>query len=328
MITIKENFIPKHLLKPCEAWLDKANWVYGWPSNKNIPFGHWNVDISRTGITNPTDIAKNIPPVFKDVWTEINKELYKGQARLTRCYANKHTFGTEGFIHTDTEREEDHTIVVYLNTKWDASWGGETMFYNKDMTKIVEAVLPSYGRVVAFPGTIPHRASPLSRISTGARTTLMFKSTINPKAVYGAEVILTKFLTDIGANKRPHKRGSLMDHLIRCFHILKTTGANDILALSGGLHSVYSTNAYKQACIPFTGTILEETFGPEVDRIVRLFSQIDRPNCLENPDGSINELDLFLLRAIESANLYDQGELDPSKYPNLMEFIKQFTNRG
>ena len=324
MIQVKDNAIPKDKLRACEMWLEKANWSYGWASNKDMPFGHWNVDISKTGITNPTEIKDRLPKEFKEVWKSINTEFFKGQAILTRCYANRHTFGTEGYIHTDTERQEDHTVVVYMNSNWDTNWGGETVFYSKDKSEVLKAVIPSYGRVVAFQGNINHKAAALSRVCPKVRTTLMFKVTIDPKAVYEAEEILAEFLKEIGANKKPHKTGTLADHLIRVFHILKSVGANDILAVAGGLHSVYGTNAYKKACLSKESTKVKELFGPEVDRLVRLFSSIDRPKVLENPDGSLNDLDLFLMRSLECANLYDQNELDPAVYPNLYEFSKIF----
>ena len=211
-----------------------------------------------------------------------------------------------------------------MNSNWDTNWGGETVFYSKDKSEVLKAVIPSYGRVVAFQGNINHKAAALSRVCPKVRTTLMFKVTIDPKAVYEAEEILAEFLKEIGANKKPHKTGTLADHLIRVFHILKSVGANDILAVAGGLHSVYGTNAYKKACLSKESTKVKELFGPEVDRLVRLFSSIDRPKVLENPDGSLNDLDLFLMRSLECANLYDQNELDPAKYPNLYEFSKIF----
>jgi len=323
MISIKDNLIPRDKLKLCHAWLDKANWVYGWPSNTDMQFGHWNVDIAKTAITNTTEIKDRLPQAFKEVWKDLNNKLYKDKATLIRCYSNRHTFGTEGYIHTDTKRKEDHTIVIYLDD-WNANWGGETMFYDPLKTEIIKSVIPSYGKVVSFPGTIPHKAAAISRICSKVRTTLMFKATIDPKAIYEAEELLTEFLKEIGADKKPHKNGSLMDHLIRVFHILKSVGANDILALAGGLHSIYGTNAYKTGCLSYTSWKVEQTFGPEVDRLVKLFSKLDRPNALENPDGSLSELDLFLMRSIECANLYDQGELDAEKYPNLHEFVKIF----
>jgi len=151
---------------------------------------------------------------------------------------------------------------------------------------------------------------------------LIFKVTVDPKALYEAEALLVKFLEDIGANKRAHKNGTLANHLIRVYHLIKSSGMNDIVALAGGLHSVYGTNAFKDKVLEKSDTILKDTFGSEVDRLVRLFSEIDRPNVLENPDGSLSEVDLFLMQAIECANLYDQGELNPDKYPNLCKFVQ------
>ena len=324
MIQVKDNILSITTLKNIENYLNDANWRYGWPSNKNIPFGHWNLDITKTVANNPTDVSNRLPEDFDDLWKEINTEFFNSTGVLTRCYANRHTFGTEGYIHTDTERKEDVTVVVYLNPEWEADWGGETTFYSFDKKSILNAVLPAYGRVVAFSGNIPHCARAITRICSKARTTVMYKVTIDPKAVYSSETMLVEFLKEIGADKMPHKNGSLMDHLIRCYFILKNIGANDILAISAGLHSVYSTNAYKNACLPYESKKIEETFGPEVDRLVRMFSKIDRPNALENPDGTLSDIDLFLLRSIECANLHDQNELDPKKYPNLMDFIKQF----
>ena len=312
----------KEVLDACNVVLDASNWSYGWHSNVNIKFGHWNVDITKTDKNNPTDVSNRLPEPFDEVWYEINEKIFQDKAILTRCYANRHTFGTEGYIHTDTERLEDFTVVVYMNDYWEADYGGETVFYDKEKTTITNAVLPAYGRVAVFPGNIPHRASPLARTFEGVRTTLMFKASIDPKALYEAETLLNQFLRDIGADKRAHKNGTLANHLIRTFHLLKSSGLTDIVALAGGLHSVYGTNVFKDKVLEKSDTILKDTFGSEVDRLVRLFSEIDRPNVLENPDGSLSDLDLFLMRAIECANLYDQGELNPDNYPNLHKFVQ------
>jgi SM-20-related protein len=323
MITIQDNLLDLAALDECTKALNVANWTYGWPSNTNVPYGHWNYDITHTDKNNPTDVANRLPDPFDKVWAELNEKVFKNKAVLTRCYANRHTFGTEGYIHTDTERLEDMTCVIYMDSAWDASWGGETVFYDKAKTSIIQAVLPSYGRVVVFPGNIPHRASPLARTYEGLRTTLMFKVSIDPKALYEAEELLVAFLKQIGADKRAHKNGTLADHLIRTYHLIKSNGFNDILALAGGLHSVYGTNVFKDKVLEKSDTILKDRFGSEVDRIVKMFSEINRPSCLENPDGSLSDLDLFLLRVIECANLYDQGELTADKYPNLCKFVAE-----
>jgi SM-20-related protein len=323
MIIAKDGIIDSQKLKKCNAWLDQANWSYGWHSNKNVPYGHWNVDITKTPHQNTTDISTKLPSEFLEVWKDINKAVFNDKAVLIRCYSNKQTFGTEGYIHTDTQREQDQTVVVYMNEDWEADWGGETTFYNHDKTEIIDAILPKYGRVAVFSGNIPHCARAVTRICPKARTTLMFKASIDPQAMYPAEQLLINFIKKIGADKRPHKAGNLGDHLLRTFYLLKTVQAPDHIALAGGLHSVYSTNAYKTPTLPWESTQIEDVFGKEVDRWVRMFSKIDKPNCLENPDGSLSDLDLFALRLIECANLYDQGSLDPARLPNLCAFVEQ-----
>ncbi len=323
MITVKDNTLPQEALDACANWLEKANWSYGWYSNKSMPFGHWNVDITKTGINNTVDVSTKLPEQFKKVWDALNAAFFNSQAILIRSYSNRHTFGTEGYIHTDTQRQEDHTCVVYMNKDWEADWGGETSFYNDDKTEITKSVVPKYGRVAVFPGTIHHKASAISRICPAVRTTLMFKAAIDPKSIYPAEILLNDFLIEIGADKKPHKHGSLKDHLMRTFHLLKTVGAGDVLALAGGLHSVYGTNAYKNAVLKKDSQLVSDRFGSEVDRLVRLFGTMDRPRVLESPDGTLTDLDLFLLRCIECANLYDQNELDPQRHPVLYEFANQ-----
>lgn len=323
MINVKQGIIPDNILQKAVQYLDKGAWKHGWPSNTDIPFGHWNLDITSTTKNNPTDVSDRLPDTFAAIWTIINKQFFGDKAILTRCYANRHTFGTEGFIHTDTERTQDQTCVVYLNEDWNPDWGGETNFYNADKTEIIKSVLPMFGRTAVFPGNVPHCARGLTKICPKVRTTLMFKVSIDPKSLYPAEEILRNFLTQIGATQKKHKTGTLADHLLRCFHLLKDVGAGDILALAAGLHSVYGTNAFKKQSISKDDTIVADMFGAEVDRLVRLFSTIDRPKCLENPDGSLSDLDLFLLRSIECANLFDQDELNADTYPNLHRFVQQ-----
>jgi hypothetical protein len=315
MISIKQ--LPEDWLTPVTTWLNKASWSYGWHSDKDIPYGHWNVDITRTGIKNTLDITERLPFDFLKIWDHLRPE----GAILVRCYANRHTFGTEGYPHTDTDRAEDHTCVIYLNKDWKAEWGGETTFYNPDKTEIIQAIMPKMGRVVTFPGNIPHCARAVSRICPEVRTTLMFKFAVDLKSMYPAEEVLKNFLSEIGAFKKPHKDGSLGNHLLRCFHLMKSVGIGDVLAVAGGLHSVYGTSSYKNACLNIQSKRVEEVFGPEVDSMVRMFSSLKRPEDLMD-DSRLDEKDLFLMRCIEVANLYDQGELED--YPHLVAFAAQF----
>jgi len=82
MIKVKDNIFNEAQLSACNNWLDSARWSFGWPSNENIPYGHWNIDISRTPRNNTTDISERLPNEFKDVWTILNKEFFKDKATL------------------------------------------------------------------------------------------------------------------------------------------------------------------------------------------------------------------------------------------------------
>jgi SM-20-related protein len=324
MVNIKDNIFPSEILNPCISYINNGNWSYGWHSNKNLPYSHWNLDISKTPRDHMEEVKHTIPEEFQKVWDVLNKEMFFDKGILVRCYSNRHTFGTEGYIHTDTERDSDFTCVIYLNKKWDADWGGETSFFTHDNSEIVAAVLPKFGRVVVFPGNLPHCARPVTKMCNEVRTTLMFKVLLSPEAFDEVEGTLRRFLSDIGAHKKKHKKGSLADHLIRCFRTVRGMGGGDILALAAGLHSVYGTNVFKNSCLAWEDQSVKTLFGDEVDRIVRLFGSINRPEALENPDGSLSDMDLFLLRCIECVNLFDQKELSSERFPNLYQFAAQF----
>jgi SM-20-related protein len=319
-VYINNDLLTKDELDAANAYLSGCKWNYGWKSNVNVDYGHWNTDITNTVHTNPIDVSDKLPFELTHMWEKIKQVIFGGEAILTRCYANRHTFGTEGYIHTDTDRDEDQTVVVYMNETWDPMWGGETVFYKDN--EILNAVLPVYGRIVVFPGKVPHKAAPLSRICREVRTTLMFKVTIDPKPMDHDEEKLKKFLLSYQTDKIPHRVGSLFDHLYRCYHILYSMGASKEVCLAGGLHSIFGTNVFKENP-DVSEEEVESLFGSRVFNLVRLFSTINRPHVLENPDQVLSDKNLFDLRCIECANLYDQSELNEMSYPNLYKFAKE-----
>jgi Rps23 Pro-64 3,4-dihydroxylase Tpa1-like proline 4-hydroxylase len=94
-----------------------------------------------------------------------------------RAYANAYTFGTEGYIHTDSTIATDMTYLIYLNEEWDRDWAGETLFFNGDT--ILKAALPKWNRLVIFPSKMDHCARSVSRICSKLRTILVFKSKVD-----------------------------------------------------------------------------------------------------------------------------------------------------
>jgi SM-20-related protein len=317
MLIVEDAFFGEDELQPCLDYLAKAPWSFGWKSNLDVElcYGHWNTDITNTDRFNEKEVSA-LPQPFQTLWDKLKAVI--PSAALVRCYANQHTFGTEGTIHTDTETDNQLTCVIYMNKEWSPYWGGETAFYDYDVTDIARSVLPKFGRVAVFSGNVPHCARALSRTCDSARMTLMFKFTVDPKAVLPTEERLYNFLRSIGAHKQPHKDGPLIGHLMRTYQLMVGMNLPEALCLGGGLHSVYGTSSYKKTTIPLDSTIVADTFGPEADRFARMFHDLKRPTDLM--DGStLAPEDLFAMRCIEVANLHDQNELQ--HYPHLVEFL-------
>lgn len=286
-------------------------------------YAHWNCDFANVSIANGLDIEGNIHGVIKDAWNFIKANHLPGHV-LIRCYANAHTYGVEGYPHTDSRRDGDVTVVVYLNKNWKREWGGETLVYEGN--KIVHAEIPAFNRSVIFPGNQSHCARGVTRICPEQRITLMFKA-----AKVNADVDrdnLQRLLEKYDANNLDHTNGSLMNHLLVTYDILKEFGADPHVCLAGGAHSVFGTNAFTKVCIPYESRQeVESCIGQEAMTLVDLFKDIDRPATLsENltkdqpvlrllSGGSlpVDMKTLIDLVLIECANLEEQGALQKNK---------------
>lgn len=84
------------------------------------------------------------------------------------------------------------TLLIYLNPDYDASYHGETAFFNEvesdvpvepgnEEYELFAAVKPVYGRLCIFHGTIPHSARPPSIHFPGARYTFAVKLSPSPQ---------------------------------------------------------------------------------------------------------------------------------------------------
>lgn len=322
MLIVDDVFFTEAELDPCLAYLKKATWSFGWRSNATaeVCYSHWNADISKTGRLHEEDVTHTLPPEFEPLWAKL--KLAFPSATLVRCYANQHTFGTEGMIHTDTENDSGMTCIIYMNEEWSLYWGGETTFYDQDMTEIAKSVVPKYGRAAVFSGNIPHCARSVARTCDKARMTLMFKFIVDAKEVIPPEERLYNFLRKQGAHKANHKDGPLLGHLMRTYELMKAMGLAHDLCLAGGLHSIYGTQYFKEKTLPLTSTDVADAFGEEADRLARLFCSLNRPDDLKE-GSSLNPEDLFAMCCIEVANLQDQDLL---KYqPHLIEFWQKHT---
>lgn len=132
----------------------RRGFTYGWPSNKDIGFAHWNVTFGGYNRLNRKSVESELPELLLDIWKEIQPKYLPNNPVLVRCYANANTFGVEGYPHTDSEIDTDITALVYLNKQWKREWGGETAFFSGH--DILYAVMPKTGRLVTFKATLWH----------------------------------------------------------------------------------------------------------------------------------------------------------------------------
>jgi hypothetical protein len=239
---------------------------------------------------------------------------------LMRCYTNAHTYGVEGYPHTDSKRTADQTVVLYLNHYWRREWGGETVLY--DGQDIAHAEIPYYNRALMFPGIAWHAAKGVSRICTDLRMTLMFK--VAPKDADPLRDDLQKFLKAVGAREKAHSGRSLMNHLLCTYDYLKLAGQSQTVCLAGGLHSIFGTNYYTDVTVkPEDREQVVNFAGEDAVKLIELFSTQNRPRVLEDYltgaiPADIDKDTMDALCAIEGANLMDQSGLDT--WPKLKEF--------
>jgi len=123
-----------------------------------------------------------------------------------------------------------------------------------------------------------------------------------------------------------HIGRTLGEHLVNTYDDLLRMGAEEDVALGGGLHSIYGTNAFKQVTVtPEQRPVIAGLFGERAERLAWLFSRVNRPKGLENgypldyETGKplpMTEQELDDLQMIEVANLLDNG-VKLGQYPTL-----------
>lgn len=321
---------PDSLIEQLSNYIDQVPWSYGWKSSKSKDFGHWNHDFTQAAVENGLDVSASLPEPISTAWNFLRTH-YIGDQVLLRSYTNSHTYGVEGYPHTDSQRRPDCTMVIYMNREWQRDWHGETTIY--DGNTIIHAELPKYNAGLVFPGAQTHCARSVSRICPAQRITLMFK--FAPRNVDLQRDRIQLLLMSIGANKIKHSKGTLMGHLLRVYDRLRANGHDDQTCAAGGLHSIFGTNVFQtQMLKPNQRDLVVKTIGLEATELVELFSTIARPqtlvdaiktasNSVKTTAGKTIELTpdrINRLCAIEAANLSDQGSL--GKYESLKNCLK------
>lgn len=341
MMHVIDNFLPEDVYQELQKKYQNPLMQYGWKSSTtgSDPHGHWNLRLTGGGLENLADISDQFNDVIAKVWNHI-KNTYPSMHNTVpiRCYINGATYGVDSYFHTDSTRDSERTIVLYLNEVWKLDWAGETVVVDSN-GEIIKSVIPKRNRAFIFPGKMKHCARGVSRICYDLRKTFMFKTRDIRTPTFEK---LSSFLYKNGAMKKGHKRGTLHDHLVRVYQILEDKNLPEEICLGGGLHSVFGTTAFKDNIFTFDDVPkIEAEFGTKATSLATMFASINRPLTLESPVQSMDdnfvvstrEQELLglpssafnALRCIECANLIDQNMLNQEKYPNLFQFWQSVT---
>jgi SM-20-related protein len=176
-----DDFVPAELRLQLSGLMDRNIWRYGWRANTTqVTHGFWHSHFGG-GDENSLDNCEAdlldrplIEPVVT-LWKLIREQIL-GDHVPVRVYANGHTYGGDGHMHTDSAQPNYFTTIYYAHPAWEANWAGETVFFDQAGKDVIRSVFPTPGRLAIFPGDIPHAARAPSRDCPALRSVLVFKS--------------------------------------------------------------------------------------------------------------------------------------------------------
>ncbi|HEY2345126.1 MAG TPA: 2OG-Fe(II) oxygenase [Xanthomonadaceae bacterium] len=185
---VLDDIVPLELRRDILRLVLRPIWSYGWKSVKNRDrFCFWHAHFaggeeeSRANCEEElaNDTAK--APIHA-LWKLLSATVLEGHEPL-RVYANGHTYGVEGSIHSDSTDEQNYfTTIYYAHGAWELDWAGEIVFFPREMDDISRSVYPKPGRVIMFRGATPHVARSPSRECPELRTCIVFKTQLRKKA--------------------------------------------------------------------------------------------------------------------------------------------------
>ncbi|WP_365980691.1 DUF6817 domain-containing protein [Sphingomonas sp.] len=186
-VEVLDDFIPPHLQQRLAALTERNIWRYGWkasPTQDRHYFwhSHFAGDNEDGEASCEGELLERplMEPVLA-LWHFIRDTIATGHVPV-RVYANGHTYGGDGHQHKDSERAGHYTALYYAHPDWEANWGGETLFFDAAGRDVVKAVHPRPGRLVFFPGVIPHAARSPSRDCPALRAVIVVKTFCSPRA--------------------------------------------------------------------------------------------------------------------------------------------------
>jgi SM-20-related protein len=176
-IHVHDGLVPKEIYGKLLQVSMKVGWRYGWNTPSNPEARYWHHEIGFGNKQNTESVAERVEahqaPVFAEYQQWLLNHLPPG-AKILRFYMNAHTYGTDGWPHTDTDRPGELSSILYLTGQWKPAWAGETVIFD-DNGGIVKAVMPVTNRLLIFPADRLHAPRPLARACNGIRIVLVVK---------------------------------------------------------------------------------------------------------------------------------------------------------
>src|SRR5665213_751457 len=293
LIRVYDDLIDEALINEILNIVRRFGFRYGWKSNNQVSFSHWNVPLSRTGTSsnNRKDIRAELPPPVLKLWESFQPSLMPNSPVLIRTYSNGYTYGNDGYIHQDSQAPDDMSAIIYLNKVWNANWAGETALFDST-GEIIRSVLPKWRRLLIFPANMYHVGRGVSRICPHLRNVLVFKARPEqPEQVDNSRIALEKTLLEAGIENVPNPETKTMDQLLKTYDNLKNWNCPVPVCFAGALHALYIPNAPLKSS--FQDTIrprILELFGIEADRLAQIFACVDIQKLVS--DGTaVNKFD-------------------------------------
>jgi SM-20-related protein len=177
-VQVFDDALPDQLFKELMVNVGRIGWQFGWTTQENKAVRYWHHEVGHGAKDNVEDVSETVRkhrlPVFARYQDWLRSTLVPPDTKIVRYYLNAHTYGTEGWPHTDTDRDDELTVVLYLVGGWQPAWCGETVVFGPE-GDIEAAVLPRRNRLMAFPSNRLHAPRPLSRSFIGLRAVLVVK---------------------------------------------------------------------------------------------------------------------------------------------------------
>lgn len=329
---VYDNIVPRELYQELLQTSLDLEWQFGWKTMSNPNMRYWHHEVGYGLKENIDDISEQVEKhplrVFTLYQTWLKNYFLSPEAKVLRFYLNAHTYGTEGWPHTDSDRSGELTTVLYLNQQWRPEWGGETVVFD-EAGNIASSTMPAPNRLLVFPSDRLHAPRPVSKAFDDLRIVLVVKLAVAHTLDHDipeSERAHLNFLAGAGSADIAHSGRDLLTHLLGTWRILRQRGADPDVCLAGMFHSVYGTSVMR-CTLPLDRLTIRSRIGERAERLAWLFCMLDRPACwtATGPDFPAKNGQRLLvdlqdwqdLRVIEQANLDEQGILSNSRLNGL-----------